>query len=133
MIVRHLGGNLVSRFTNFLSSDGEKPWRDRDAESEERVYTRAEMLDWWNKGWQVLRGELATLTDADLSRQVSIRGLGLSVNDALARSCMHVAYHVGQIVILARIANEEQWHWISVPKGQSNEYNKNPTREKKPE
>jgi uncharacterized damage-inducible protein DinB len=133
MIVRHLGGNLVSRFTDFLTTDGEKPWRDRDAEFEERTYTRSEMMAWWEKGWRVLLGELATLSESDAKTTVSIRGVPLSVEAALARSVAHVAYHVGQIVILARMAKAEQWEWITVPRGGSKEYNLNPTKEKKPE
>ncbi len=133
MIVRHLGGNLLSRFTDFLTTDGEKPWRDRDAEFEERRYTQQEVLEWWNKGWQVLQAELAKLTDADLNRTVTIRGISLTVGEALTRSVAHVAYHVGQIVLLARIASGEQWQWISIPRGQSKDYNLNPTKEKKPE
>ena len=132
MIVRHLGGNLLSRFTDFLTTDGEKPWRDRDAEFEERRYEQHEVLDWWNRGWQVLQSELAQLTDADLNRTVTIRGIPLTVGDALARSVAHVAYHVGQIVLLARIDKGEQWQWISIPRGESQAYNANPTKEKGP-
>ena len=132
MIVRHLGGNLLSRFTDFLTTDGEKPWRDRDAEFEERRYEQHEVLDWWNRGWQVLQSELAQLTDADLNRTVTIRGIRLTVGDALARSVAHVAYHVGQIVLLARIDKGEQWQWISIPRGESKSYNANPTKEKGP-
>lgn len=133
MIVRHLGGNLLSRFTDFLTTDGEKPWRDRDAEFEERRYSRQEVLEWWNKGWNVLQTELAQLTDADLSRTVTIRGVSLTVSEALTRSVAHVAYHVGQIVMLARIGSGEQWQWISIPRGESKIYNLNPTKEKKPD
>ncbi|MFZ1684626.1 MAG: DUF1572 family protein [Candidatus Zixiibacteriota bacterium] len=133
MIVRHVGGNLASRFTDFLTTDGEKPWRDRDAEFEDRSYTRAEVMEWWEKGWGVLLGELAKLTDDDMGKSVSIRGIPLTVSSALARSVTHVAYHVGQIVILARMAKAEQWEWITVPRGGSKEYNLNPTKEKKPE
>lgn len=132
MIVRHLGGNLLSRFTDFLTTDGEKPWRDRDAEFKERRYEQHEVLDWWNRGWQVLQSELAQLTDADLNRTVTIRGIPLTVGDALARSTSHVAYHVGQIVLLARIGKGEQWQWISIPRGESQAYNANPTKEKGP-
>jgi uncharacterized damage-inducible protein DinB len=132
VIVRHIGGNLVSRFTDFLTTDGEKPWRDRDSEFEERTYTRAELLEWWDKGWNVLLPELAKLTDSDLEKTVTIRGQGLTVEAALARSVTHVAYHVGQIVILARMAKGEEWNWISVPRGKTKEYNQNPTKEKKP-
>lgn len=133
MIVRHLGGNLVSRFTDFLTSDGEKPWRDRDAEFENRNYSRLEVNEWWEKGWGVLKNELAKLGDADLNSRVTIRGVSLTVHEALARSVTHVSYHVGQMVIIARLLNGDDWKWISVPPGKSKEYNQNPTKEKKPE
>ena len=132
IIVRHIGGNLISRFTDFLTTDGEKPWRDRDSEFEERTYTRAEMTEWWDKGWQVLMAELRKLSDADLSKQVTIRGQAFTVHEALSRAAAHLAYHVGQLVILARMAKGNDWHWITVPRGKSKEYNLNPTQEKKP-
>jgi uncharacterized damage-inducible protein DinB len=132
VIVRHVGGNLVSRFTDFLTTDGEKPWRDRDAEFEDRTYTRAEVLDWWNKGWNVLTAELAKLTDSDLQKTVTIRGHKFTVHEALARSLSHTAYHVGQIVLLARIATGEKWQTLTIARGQTAAYNQNPTNEKGP-
>jgi len=132
VIVRHVGGNLISRFTDFLTSDGEKPWRDRDSEFEEQTYTRAEMIEWWDKGWTVLFRELAMLTDADLAKRVTIRDQTLTVHEALARSVAHVAYHIGQIVLIARMVQGEGWKWITVPRGKSKEYNLNPTKERKP-
>jgi uncharacterized damage-inducible protein DinB len=132
MIVRHLGGNLASRFTDFLTTDGEKPWRMRDAEFADATYTRAEVNEWWARGWDVLEGTLATLTDADLTRTVTIRQQPLSVHAALARSLAHVAYHVGQLVLLARQATGASWQWISIPKGGSDAYNAAPTMERAP-
>jgi hypothetical protein len=132
MLVRHLGGNLTSRFTDFLTSDGEKPWRDRDAEFETREYGRDEVERRWAAGWSVLEAELAKLSDADLSREVRLRGQPLTVHEALARSLAHTAYHVGQIVLLARLLAESEWEWISIPKGQSAAYNAAPTKEKRP-
>ena len=126
MLVRHLSGNLVSRFTDFLGSDGEKPWRNRDAEFEERFYSRSEVDQMWQQGWSVLEQTMSELSDADLLREVRIRGLELTVQAALVRSVAHVAYHVGQIVLLARITKEENWEWISIPRGQSAHYNKKP-------
>ena len=133
MIVRHISGNLRSRFTDFLTSDGEKTWRDRDAEFADATYDRQAVERMWAEGYQIVEDQLATLTDADLKRQVTIRGMPLSVSEALCRSVAHTAYHVGQIVLLARILSEGNWQWISVPKGKSQEYNLNPTMEKKPE
>lgn len=132
MIVAHLSGNLRSRFTNFLTEDGEKPWRERDEEFAERHCTRDEVQAFWTAGWATLSRELGALTDADLSRVVTIRQQPLSVHAALCRSIAHVAYHVGQIVLLARSTADEPWRSLSIPKGQSAEYNKKPTNEKLP-
>jgi uncharacterized damage-inducible protein DinB len=132
MLVRHISGNFLSRFTDFLTSDGEKPWRDRDGEFGTRVYGRAEMEEMWQRGWSVLERELAALTDADVEREVSIRGQPLRVHEALARSVSHAAYHVGQIVLLARMLADDEWKWLTIPKGKSVEYNRAPTLEKGP-
>lgn len=132
MIVRHISGNLLSRFTDFLTTDGEKSWRDRESEFAEKEYSRAEMMQLWEKGWTLLETELVQLGDDDLSKQVTIRGQAFTVHEALARSIAHIAYHVGQIILLARLQAHGEWHWISVPKGKSAEYNQNPTMEKRP-
>jgi uncharacterized damage-inducible protein DinB len=132
MLVRHMSGNLASRFTDFLTTDGEKPWRGRDAEFEERPYTRADMESLWRDGWAVLEATLAGLTDDDLARTVTIRGQPLTVHSALARSLAHMAYHVGQLVLLARMHSAEPWRWISIPKGASDAYNARPDMEKAP-
>ncbi len=132
MIVRHIGGNFVSRFTNFLTEDGEKPWRDRDDEFAEGDYARAHIDEAWRTGWAVVESALGSLGDDDLTRTVKIRGQELSVHEALCRSVAHVAMHVGQIILLARMLAADDWRWISIPKGQSKAYNLNPTREKHP-
>jgi len=132
MIMRHLGGNLRSRFTDFLVSDGEKPWRERDREFDEGPFSRAEVEQSWNSGWQTLESALDGLGAADLTRTVSIRGVPLTVAQALCRSLAHLAYHVGQIVLLARQSADGPWRWISIPKGGSAAYNRNPTRERRP-
>ena len=128
MIVRHMSGNFVSRFTNFLTEDGEKPNRNRDAEFEERPYTRDEVEEQWAKGFAVLEDALAPLGDADLGRTVTIRGQPMTVHAALARSLAHLSYHVGQIVLLARIYASGPWASLSIPKGQSAQYNADPKR-----
>jgi uncharacterized damage-inducible protein DinB len=133
VIVRHVSGNLRSRFTDFLTSDGEKSWRDRESEFADASYDRQAVEQMWADGFQVVETQLTALTEADLDRQVTIRGQAMSVHAALCRSVAHTAYHVGQIVLLARIAVEGDWKWISIPKGKSSEYNLNPTKEKKPE
>jgi hypothetical protein len=132
MIVRHVGGNFVSRFTDFLTTDGEKPWRDRESEFETRHYSRGEMMSFWEGGWKVLETQLASLTDTDMSRTVTIRGQPLTVHAALSRSLSHVAYHVGQLVLLARTSAEAPWRWISIPKGATAAYNAKPDLEKAP-
>jgi uncharacterized damage-inducible protein DinB len=132
MIVRHVSGNLSSRFTDFLTSDGEKPSRDRDGEFRERSYTRSEVDALWAHGWKVLERALDELTDAELSRTVTIRQQPLSVHAALCRSLAHMAYHVGQLVLLARMTATAEWKWISIPKHGSAAYNAAPYGEKSP-
>jgi len=132
MIVHHVSGNLTSRFTDFLTTDGEKPWRNRDDEFADRTCTRAVVLSTWDAGWRVLEQQLASLTDADMTRTVTIRAQPLTVHAALCRSATHVAYHVGQLVTLARQSTGAGWRSLSIPRGQSAAYNANPTREKAP-
>ncbi len=129
MLMRHVGGNLKSRFTDFLTSDGEKPWRDRDSEFDEGPFTRPDAQALWDVGWGTLEGTLGSLTDADLGKPVYIRGQGASVHAQLTRSLSHIANHCGQIIILARILSSD-WQWITIPKGKSREYNANPTHER---
>jgi hypothetical protein len=132
MIAYHVSGNLKSRFTDFLTTDGEKPWRNRDDEFENRECSREEIRAVWDAAWGVLERQLANLTDADLTATVTIRNQPLSVHAALCRSLAHVAYHVGQIVLLARMSTAAEWRSLSIPKGQSTAYNANPTAEKAP-
>jgi len=131
-LVWHIAGNLASRFSDFLTSDGEKPWRDRESEFARRAITRAELVRKWETGWQALSGTLQTLSDEDLARTVTIRGVPLSVTEALHRSLTHASYHVGQIVFLAKSILGPDWKYLSIPPGQSGEYNKAPDREKPP-
>jgi len=130
ILIQHLSGNLKSRFTHFLTEDGEKPWRHRDREFEETQQDRAELLLQWNAAWEIVLGEVGALTDADLSKTVHIRGVDLTVSDALHRSLAHAAYHVGQIVLLARVFVGPAWESLSIPRGKSEEYNQNPVYEK---
>jgi hypothetical protein len=132
VLVRHVGGNLMSRFTNFLSEDGEKPWRDRDREFDEGTFTRAHVDEAWTTGWAILESELENLTDADLERTVTIRRKELTVHAALCRSLAHVSMHVGQIILLARMLADAPWQSLSIPRGQSQLYNQNPTLERRP-
>jgi uncharacterized damage-inducible protein DinB len=130
IIVAHLSGNLKSRFTDFLTTDGEKPWRMRDKEFEEQSYTKAEMIKVWNEGWDVLLKTLNSLTDESLDEIVTIRGMELKVVEALHLSLAHLSYHVGQIVFIGRSIAGCSWKSLSIPKGESQEYNKNPKKER---
>ena len=130
ILVGHLAGNLRSRFTDFLTSDGEKSWRERDREFLDPGLARAELMERWSEAWAVLESTLEALGEADLERRVVIRGTELSVAEALARSSCHVAYHVGQLVLLARHAVGADWRSLSIPKGGSQAYNRNPTLER---
>lgn len=132
VLLGHLTGNLRSRFTDFLTSDGEKPWRDRDAEFEPPPTDRAASERAWRAAWAALEGALTELTDADLTRDVRIRGVALTVDEALARSSAHLAYHAGQIVLLARMHAGAAWRSLSIPRGGSQAYNAAPSLEKGP-
>jgi uncharacterized damage-inducible protein DinB len=123
VICWHVSGNLRSRFTEFLSSDGEKPWRNRDEEFQARTVTRAALLAKWAQGWDVLLGSLATLTDEHLELTVTIRSQPLRVDQALHRSLAHVAYHVGQIVYVAKAMRGRDWTYLSIAPGQSDAFN----------
>ena len=114
-IAWHVGGNLRSRFTDFLTTDGEKPWRDRESEFEARTPTRDELLAFWSEGWDILQASLNSLVDANLVDTVRIRGEELSVIDALHRSLAHTTYHVGQIVHRAKELRGEEWTYLSIP------------------
>jgi uncharacterized damage-inducible protein DinB len=130
MIVRHMSGNLVSRFTNFLTEDGEKPNRDRDREFDERPYSRAEVDALWARGFAALDDAVASHGDDDLQRTVSIRGQSMTVHAALTRAVAHLAYHVGQIVLLARIAAAAPWESLSIPRSKSQQFNADLNRSK---
>ncbi|RMD93371.1 MAG: DUF1572 domain-containing protein [Calditrichaeota bacterium] len=132
ILVGHISGNLKSRFTDFLTSDGEKPWRNRDKEFEDQGFSRAEMLKAWEEGWQVLFNTLDSLHDDQLGDRVSIRGVELTVIEALHRSLTHISYHVGQIVFIGKMVAGAAWKSLSIPRGGSAAYNQNPTKEKKP-
>jgi hypothetical protein len=122
VIIKHVAGNLRSRFRDFLTTDGEKPDRDRDSEFEiTGTVSRDEILTWWNEGWTTARQALESLTSEDLGRTIYIRGEAFLVVEALNRSITHTAYHVGQIVYLARHFAWPAWKSLSIPKGKSAE------------
>jgi Protein of unknown function (DUF1572) len=123
IIVKHLAGNMRSRWTDFLSSDGEKPGRNRDSEFEAPPKTRMELAVLWESSWKILFEALAPLTDADLPRTIRIRGEAHSVMQAISRNLGHTAYHVGQIVYLAKHFTGSNWTALTVPRGKSVEFN----------
>jgi hypothetical protein len=123
-IVWHLAGNLASRFDGFLESDGEKPWRDRESEFDRRQVSRDEIMACWNRGWDTLFSAIAPLTDADRSRTVMIRKQPHTIEQALIRSVTHAAYHVGQIVFVAKRFRGAEWKSLSIPRGMSEAFNR---------
>jgi len=123
VIVKHLAGNLRSRWSDFLTSDGEKPDRHRDSEFEAPPNTRAELMAMWEAGWKTLFNSLATVTDADLTRTITIRGEAHSVMQAINRNITHTAYHVGQIVFLAKHLAGSKWTALTIPRGKSAQFN----------
>ncbi len=124
IIVKHLHGNMLSRFTDFLVSDGEKPWRKRDDEFEDDQADKNRLFTLWNDGWNCLIHTLDTLTDQDLQKIIVIRGEKLTVMDALIRQVAHYASHVGQIVYIAKTIKGSDWQNLSVPRGGSGKYTK---------
>jgi hypothetical protein len=134
--IAHLTGNLRSRFTDFLTSDGEKPWRQRDREFEDPRRGRAELLADWAAAWEIADraiAEVAALPPVDLGREITIRGQPLTVLEALHRSVAHVAYHAGQVVLLARTFAGDAWRSLSIPRGGSAAYAAEPRRERGPD
>ncbi|MGH9585709.1 MAG: DUF1572 domain-containing protein [Acidobacteriaceae bacterium] len=122
IVMKHLAGNMVSRWTDFLTTDGEKPGRNRDREFENAPESRTELLALWEQGWERLFHALDPLSEADLSRTVTIRGEAHSVTQAINRQVAHISYHVGQIVLLAKHFQSANWKSLSVPRGQSQQF-----------
>ncbi len=129
-IVWHITGNLASRFTDFLTTDGEKSWREREDEFAVRTVTKEELSERWSAGWSVLESALSELSDADLGRTVVIRGVEFTVAEALERSLGHTAYHVGQITFLGKMLAADGWTYLSIAPGGTADYNANPTHER---
>lgn len=123
IIVNHLVGNMLSRFTNFLTEDGEKPWRDRDAEFERNFKNREELMTSWHKGWECLLSAINNLPEEQLQSIVYIRNGGHTVMEAINRQLAHYPYHIGQIVYIAKMAVNDSWESLSIPKNQSGNYN----------
>jgi hypothetical protein len=123
LIVKHMAGNMRSRWVDFLTSDGEKPDRKRDTEFEEPPRSRAELMKMWQNGWDCVFNAIAPLSDSDLNRTITIRGEAHSVMQAINRQMAHYSYHCGQIVFLAKHLQSNQWKSLSVPRGKSEEVN----------
>lgn len=123
ILVHHLAGNMLSRFTDFLTTDGEKSWRNRDEEFTNPFQSKKELLEYWDKGWDCLFNTLEELTESDLEKTVYIRNDGHTVTEALNRQLAHSPYHIGQIVFIAKVLKNEDWQTLSIPRNQSSEYN----------
>ena len=121
-IVKHLNGNMLSRWSDFLTTDGEKDWRNRDAEFENDITTKQDMMDKWEEGWKVFLETLKSLKEEDLEKTIYIRNQGHTVLEAINRQLAHYPYHVGQIVFIGKMC-VEKWDSLSIPKGESNNYN----------
>lgn len=121
-IVKHISGNMISRWTNFLTEDGEKEWRNRDAEFENDIQSKAEMLEMWEKGWLVLFDALNQVDNSNINSIILIRGEKLSFVDALLRQLAHYPYHIGQIIYLAKMLKNDDWKTLSIAKNKSQEY-----------
>jgi len=124
IIVKHLHGNMMSRWTDFLTGDGEKEWRNRDQEFDNDIQSKEELLTKWNEGWQCLFDAITPLEEKDLEIEIYIRNMGHTVIEAINRQLAHYSYHVGQIVYIGKICQNDAWQSLSIPKGGSKSYNK---------
>lgn len=123
IIVKHLWGNMLSRWTDFLTADGEKEWRDRDGEFEATIQTKEELIEKWNAGWECLFTALDSVNEDNADTTVYIRNMGHTITEAVNRQLAHYAYHVGQIVFIGRMIRGAEWQSLSIPKGDSKAYN----------
>jgi len=123
IIVNHLAGNMRSRFTDFMTTDGEKPWRNRDAEFEDSLNTAAQVQEVWESGWLCLLNALDGLAEHDLEKIIYIRNDGHTVTEAINRQLAHYPYHIGQMIYIAKMLRGEKWNSLSIPKNQSATYN----------
>ncbi len=123
IIIQHIAGNMLSRWTNFLTEDGEKEWRNRDDEFEIHTYSKQQLLDLWEKGWTCFLKAIEPLKKKELKKTIYIRKESLSVIDAINRQLAHYPYHIGQIIYIAKIIKDTHWKNLSIPKGHSQVYN----------
>ena len=122
-IIKHVSGNMLSRWTNFLTTDGEKEWRNRDGEFESTFHTKEEVLETWTNGWNCLFEALNSITSEQLTTIIYIRNEGHTVIEAINRQLAHYPYHIGQIVFYAKMLKQSEWNSLSIPKNKSNLYN----------
>ena len=122
-IIQHLSGNMISRWTDFLSTDGEKEWRNRDSEFETNITTREDLIETWNNGWNCFFTTINSLQSNDLEKTIYIRKEGQTVIDAINRQLAHYPYHIGQIVFIAKMIKQNPWTSLSIAKNKSNLYN----------
>lgn len=123
IIVKHIVGNMLSRWTNFLTEDGEKTWRERDEEFEDTYTSKIQMLKAWEQGWECLFNAVKPLEENQLEQIIYIRNQGHTVTEAINRQLAHYSYHIGQIVFLGKMISDENWKSLSIPKGASTKYN----------
>lgn len=123
IIIQHMAGNMLSRWTNFLTEDGEKEWRQRDDEFEIHNYNKQQLLEFWEKGWACFFAAIEPLSKKDLKKIIYIRKEPLTVIDAINRQLAHYPYHVGQIIFIAKMIKDKKWKNLSIAKNHSNSYN----------
>lgn len=125
IIAKHLAGNMLSRWTDIFNTDGEKEWRNRDAEFENDFQSKVELIESWNKGWNIFQTTLESLKDEDLEKVIYIRNQGHTVLEAINRQLAHYPYHVGQIVFIGKMICNQNWESLSIPRNTSVDYNQN--------
>ncbi len=131
VLMKHLSGNMISRWTNFRTEDGEKQWRMRENEFIDDLKTRAELLEYWERGWEILFDSLNSVKDEEINDIIYIRNEGHTILEAVERHLAHVAYHTGQIVMLARWMRGKSWETLTIPKGKTEEFNQEKFSQKK--
>lgn len=124
IIIQHMAGNMLSRWTDFLTTDGEKEWRQRDSEFEIKESSKEQLVELWENGWACCLNAIRNLAEEDLLKTIHIRGEGLTVVDAINRQLAHYPYHVGQIIYVAKMIKNTNWQSLSIPKNQSGDFNK---------
>lgn len=123
IIINHLAGNMLSRWTDFLNTDGEKEWRNRDNEFNDIITDKTALINRWNEGWNCLLSTLKSLKESDLNKVIYIRNEAHTITEAINRQLAHYPYHIGQIIFIGKMLTNNSWQSLSIPKGSSKEYN----------